>query len=240
MITSGPCHRFFYIALLFCITFFSNCNNRKSEEAINFLNSKYKSSVLKLGRGNEMEITVDFSTENSIDEEDLKVLKEIDNITVLHFCECPISKKGIKYLTSLKKLRVLTLHKTNLTDDGLQMISQNFLKLEKLEINNTNVSSEGFRYISKLSKLQDLELRSTKIDNKSIQYLCELNNLGYLGLSSTKISNDSIPYLKQFRAIKVMFIINTQISKEGYLSIQDHYKKINPKISIVWDPNDVP
>ncbi len=221
-----------------------SCNGEKlgsdtlklESDAIGYFNDKYPGSVSKRKVGDDSLVRVDFTVEKNVDESDLVYLNNIRNINVFRMSRGLITEKVVESLKSQKKLEILSLEDTNLTDKGLQEICLNHPNLERLFLNNTPVTSEGLKYIGRLQKLQVLELRATKIDDDGIKYLSEMNNIGTLELSNTDITDKSIPYLMNFKKLGLMYIVHTKITKEGAQVLIDHYKKLTSREIVSWDP----
>ncbi len=214
-----------------------SCNGDKLEsDAISFLNDKYSGGVSKQKVDNIFEVFVDFSAKKSVDENDLVYLENINNIMVFRMSRGFITEKVVESIRTQKKLRVLDLENTNLTDKGLQQICLNHPNLERLLLNNTPVTSEGLKYIGKLKKLQILELRATKIHDEAVVYLSEIKNISTLELSNTDITDKSISYLMNFKKLGLMYIVHTKITKEGAQILIDHYKKLTSREIVSWDP----
>jgi len=223
--------------LIGILMLFLSCNGEKLEsDAISYLNGKYSGSVSKQKVDNKFEVVVDFTVEKNVDENDLMLLDNIRNIKVFRMSRGSITEKAVESLKSQKKLEILSLEDTNLTDKGLQKICLNHPNLERLFLNNTPVTSEGLKYIGKLEKLQILELRATKIDDKAAVYLSEMKNIDTLELSNTNISDKSIPSLMNFKKLGLMHIVHTEITREGAQVLIDHYKKITSREIVSWDP----
>jgi hypothetical protein len=74
-----------------------------------------------------------------------------------------------------------------ITDDGMQYISQ-LEKLTHLDLTNCwQITNEGVQYISQLEKLTHLDLTNCKlITNHGMQHISQLKNLTYVGLSGCR------------------------------------------------------
>jgi len=140
----------------------------------------------------------------------------------------------------LKNLERFTLSESNLTDKGLQMISLNHSKLEVLDLNNTPITSQGFKYIGNLKKLSELSLLGTNVDDEAVGYISELENMHILVLMNTKITDKCIPDLMKLKKLSQLYITNTNITEKGYKTLKDYYKKNNLDVWVIWDPNDLP
>jgi WD40 repeat protein/serine/threonine protein kinase len=73
-----------------------------------------------------------------------------------------LSGKGLRHLTTLRWLHVLTLNDCNLTDDSLAHLSR-IPSLQKLVMNNTPLSDAGLKHLHGLGDLRELQVKGTYV-----------------------------------------------------------------------------
>lgn len=80
-------------------------------------------------------------------------------------------------LNQFPNLKSASFSGSNLNDEGLTHIS-NCSEIENLNLQETEITNEGIKYLKKLSKLKHLRLKGNpQLTNDCISYLMEIENL---------------------------------------------------------------
>jgi uncharacterized membrane protein len=108
-------------------------------------------------------------------------------------------------LSIQKKITKNTLKK--LKPVGKQLIS--------LNLGATNIEDAHLAILSHFPHLQKLFLQQTQITDKGIAALENLDYLTYLNLYETKITDASLPQLSQLKRLKKLYLWQTATTKEG-------------------------
>ncbi|MBL7873811.1 MAG: chitobiase/beta-hexosaminidase C-terminal domain-containing protein [Cyclobacteriaceae bacterium] len=102
------------------------------------------------------------------------------------------------------QLVVLNLSKMPLGDSDLKVISQ-FKKLERLNLNFTNITGSGLSDLKALTKLQSLSLSGTAVDNQNVESVLSLPELKELFIWDTKVTEEQCKVWQQkYPAIKIV------------------------------------
>lgn len=105
--------------------------------------------------------------------------------------------KHIKDLLSLKKQVVfLSLNNLNIKDEDLKTIGQLELLIKLSLHSNTNISSQGISYLTKLQNLESLNIYNTQVDNKALKTITNLKRLKRLYVWNTKMTQDKVELFK--------------------------------------------
>jgi len=123
----------------------------EEKEAVEFFKTRLIGGVYSI-EDYEKERGLSISDKSKITDKDLFYLTKLKNLILLYIHKNGITDKGIKYIKDLKNLKYLSLHDTQLTDSGMEYIGQ-LENLEKLNISNTKVTDDGLKYIRNLKKL---------------------------------------------------------------------------------------
>ncbi|WP_417395456.1 protein kinase domain-containing protein [Gimesia chilikensis] len=107
-----------------------------------------------------------------------------------------ITDKGVKSLSGMQELEVLTVGATGITDAGLKQLS-GLEQLTLLAIYNTRISDDGLGHLTKLKHLNELELQLTPITDAGLKHLSSMKQLRKLNLKETKVTLKGIAALKQ-------------------------------------------
>ncbi|NRB82153.1 MAG: chitobiase/beta-hexosaminidase C-terminal domain-containing protein, partial [Saccharospirillaceae bacterium] len=110
-----------------------------------------------------------------------------------------------EFLTELLEIseQIISLNMVNLPieDDELSVIGQ-FVNLEKLILNGTNITGKTLSDLKACTKLKSLALSSTKV--------------------TASINND----LAEFKSLEEIFIWNTEIDKAGFKSLAEQFPQL--------------
>ena len=71
------------------------------------------------------------------------------------------------------------------------------LPIEKLDLNDTNISSAGIEHLVGMPNLRHLNLNETAVGDDAIPYLARLSSLERLTLRETRITKDGLARLRE-------------------------------------------
>jgi internalin A len=180
-------------------------------ETINYFKSK-GGYVLSNGTG------LQFSSESSIADNDLKHLKDLPDLETLSL-NSNITNEGLRYVSTSKNLTALHLSETKITDEGLKYI-KNLDKLEFLFLDDTSITDAGLKHLLSLSNLLALWLQNTNITDEGVSSLTSLQKLETLYLSGTKITDKSLNSLETFKNLVELRVGKTKITAAGIASLK--------------------
>lgn len=104
-------------------------------------------------------------------------------------------KKKFEDLSAIKEqLVILNLSRMPITDELCQVLGK-FLNLEKLILNNTDITGKGLSELKGLKKLKSLSLSSTQVDFSSLKQLNELIDLKDVYIWNTKVTQTELKEL---------------------------------------------
>jgi len=114
----------------------------------------------------------------------------------------------------------------------LKSISDNIIELD---LSFTNVDDEMMSQLSRLKNLQKLKIQQTDVSAKGIEYLEGLNHLSYLNLYGTKVNDEVFASLDKIKTLKEVFLWDTDVSKEALKSFIESHPLM--KVSYGIDPS---
>ena len=82
----------------------------------------------------------------------------------------------------------------NIRDSHLKFIGS-LKEITDLSLEETQITEEGIRYISKLPKLEWLNLYKTKINNRSLKEIAEKKSPKILPIGSTNVTDEDMTHL---------------------------------------------
>ncbi|GAA5096492.1 hypothetical protein GCM10023210_30310 [Chryseobacterium ginsengisoli] len=121
--------------------------------------------------------------------------------------------KELSYLKRFPNLISASFTNSNLNDEGLAHVS-NCSKIENLNLQDTEITNDGIKYLKNLKFLQYLRLKgNSQLTDECISHLLELENLLNLQIQETSITEDG---LKKLTALKYMENITIQVQSNNY------------------------
>lgn len=115
----------------------------------------------------------------------------------------------LRYAGQLKRLRSLSLSKTNFNSQSLSEIS-NASKLDLLNLENTQVSDAGIEHLSDLNALTWLNLSGTNVTDSGMRHLSNLRELTHLLLSDTEVTDAGLAHIDNLTNMTMLDISNTK------------------------------
>lgn len=150
-------------------------------------------------------------------ENPIKIGNHYYDINSEHFSlkweESPINFNELSYLKQFPNLISANFYSSNLNDEGLAHVS-NCSKIENLDLQDTEITNDGIKYLKNLEFLQYLRLKgNTQLTDECIPYLTEINNLLNLQIQETSITEVG---LKKLTVIKYMEMITIQVWNNNF------------------------
>lgn len=101
----------------------------------------------------------------------------------------------LEKLTGFFNLTEVSLGSTNLDDAGLEIVCRN-TGIENLNLQDTHISDDGIKYLSRLPNLKYLRLKENdQLTNGCIEYLNQISNLLDLQIHETSIDQKGLELL---------------------------------------------
>jgi Leucine-rich repeat (LRR) protein len=158
-------------------------------------------------------------TVSLITDENMIHVRQLPNLEILQVHRL-IGDAGVAHFAGLKKLRVLNMPDSKLTDNGLSVIG-GMTQLENLVIpSHPNITDAGVAKLANLRNLSVLNLTRTKITDASMPIIAQNNALEKLFLSFTNITDAAIPHLKQLTGLQRLDIQGRGVTQEGFAELK--------------------
>lgn len=148
----------------------------------------------------------------------------LTDITDVSFQDTGVSDAAVDNLVSLTRpefamVERVNLENTNITDASLQHLT-GLTKLKRLILENTNVSDSGLTHVTKLTSLQGLILEETNITDAGLPHLRPLKQLQELSLAKTRITDDGLPHLWAHTQLTGLDLRHTDVTEAGVADLQ--------------------
>ncbi len=159
-------------------------------------------------------------------------LNQLTDKALLHIAECDrleavsfhhnenITDKGLEYLSTIKSLKRLDIHKAQVTDEGLKHLSH-IKTLDHLELPYRYINDQGLVYLSNLGNLRYLSVSLDENDkgfytDESVKALLKLPLLEELTLGGRGMTDKSMEYISKMSRLKSFSLgESTSITDKG-------------------------
>jgi Leucine-rich repeat (LRR) protein len=154
-----------------------------------------------------------------ITDENMVHVRQLPNLEILQVHRL-IGDAGVAHFAGLKKLRVLNMPDSKLTDNGLAVIG-GMTQLENLVISShPSITDAGVAQLGNLTNLRVLNLSRTNITDASMPVIAQNRALEKLFLSYTGITDAAVPYLKQLTGLQRLDIQGQGVTQQGFAELK--------------------
>ncbi|MCA9803952.1 MAG: hypothetical protein KC777_18405 [Cyanobacteria bacterium HKST-UBA02] len=124
----------------------------------------------------------------------------------------PLTDKGVPHLLKLQCLTHLIIGDTDVTDEGLELLSQS-PTINNLEINlGRCITNNGIKHLGKMTRLTILDIgNSPKVDGRCLRYLKDLKNLSHLNIEAIPVKPEDLSVLSDLPLV-ALDVGNSRIS----------------------------
>jgi len=105
----------------------------------------------------------------------------------------PITDKGLAYLSGTKNLKTLFAERTKITDTGLAHL-KGLRTFRHLSI--SGIGDEGIRHLSKLPALEKLQIQNAEVTKASVPYFKKMGSIKEVLLSGDRVDDDLLDALR--------------------------------------------
>ncbi|XP_039983584.1 uncharacterized protein si:ch73-173p19.1 [Xiphias gladius] len=149
--------------------------------------------------------------------EDISALAELPSLQTLNLDGTGVTEVSLKYLATLPALSSLSLAGIPVADGNhaLQIISG--LKLTHLTLpGRHSVNDSGLSYLSDLSLLSELDLTDyTQVTDQGVKQLSTMTRLKKLSLSNTQVTDAGLPSLRGLQELQELCLDRTAVTSRG-------------------------
>jgi len=111
--------------------------------------------------------------------------------------------QDMRRLIDLRRLTVLTVMGTSVTDAGLRELAD-VTTLTSLNVAGTSITGSGFQHLSKLDKLETLLCGGAPITDANLVHLKKLPKLKEIGLIDTQVTDVGMPTIAALEQLKTL------------------------------------
>jgi|GEM_PF-5354046 len=127
---------------------------------------------------------------------------------------CAVTDEALSTICKLKKLEILNLTQTEITDTGLKKLAS-LPNLRELWIAGTKVRGSGFTAFPRGCPLEVLSLARTSINDVDLANLSHLTNIKTLRCDGAKLTGDGLQYLRPMNNLEDLNYPTSELSFEA-------------------------
>lgn len=130
-----------------------------------------------------------------------------------------ITDAALLELSSLRKLELLNLMQTRVSDVGLANL-RGATNLKWLELGRTRITDQGLIHVKEFRALESLLLQHTQITDAGLKHLGALKGLQRMDLSGTSVTSQGLAHLKKLRSLKILLLHEIGLSGDDVAELQ--------------------
>ncbi len=163
-------------------------------------------------------------------------VRHLDSLTVLTLNRSNITDDALRHVGRLSHLLILELNDTLVSDRGIAHLG-GMRELQRLKLGRRRqhagpwITDDALRTVGRLTNLKEMELRGQDVTNEGLKHLAPLKRLERLDLSETHVTNDGLTELAALKSLKQLSIERCQIDDDGVAALVDH-----PSLREVYAP----
>jgi hypothetical protein len=200
-------------------------------------------------------LTIGFRTEesrNKLPDDFLARLSALSELTDLGLDNTIIAKSDWHNLSRFSHLFQLMLSSSNITDEGVESLSQlpelaeldmidvegitdaalislsRLPKLGNLQIANSRISDQGLRNFKPISHPQSLNLLGNKITSSGVESIKQIPTLLFLSLAHTDVDDQALDYLAELPSLQKLAVGRTHVTPGGV----QRFRQLHPKCTV--------
>jgi hypothetical protein len=151
--------------------------------------------------------------------EDLRLLDGLTTLEILSFSRMPIDPYGFAQLKALPNLATLNLSSTKGKADDLLRGAHRFPKLRCISIFNCEFNGSGFKHLERNKGLMSVNVHSCNISDISIRPLEKLVSVDFLWLNGCELGDASIGTFLKMPALSSLSLRDTKLTDSGLRNI---------------------
>ena len=142
----------------------------------------------------------------------------------------PITDDGLRQLSGLRNLELLSLYGNAVTNDGLKQLSP-MSSLSDLDLSLLPITDDAVAHLAKLPHLRRLELlysegfAGANITDAGLMRIGEFHQLTHLNLVGAKITDEGLSHLSQLSQLRHLQLANSTVTLSGVQRLQTELPK---------------
>jgi len=155
-----------------------------------------------------------------IENQDLKLLNDLKNVTLVDARFTNITDEGLKTLQQLPFLQYLDVSATRVTGQGLASFG-NCGQLHTLFAAGIQIDDDS-AFLQNCEQLEVLNLAGTRLGSKTMERIVKLPNLRELSLQGAVVNGNDLPTLASINRLERLDLSGIQINRAVLTSLSSH------------------
>ena len=122
----------------------------------------------------------------------------------------------------LPNLEELRFYNPNLTDNSLQSLAENSVKLRSLSVASPQFTNRGIKFISSARELRELSVASPKLTSACLDSIAQMKHLSSLELTVPSIDDDDAKTIASIAGLETLALRNLAMTNAQFGSFQNH------------------
>jgi hypothetical protein len=193
----------------------------RSEQGLNEIKS------VKIASISDQKVNSDVVQRTTADDQVRWECQNHPEVQQLTYRGLPVTDEGLKYLLPLKKVTVLYLSGSDVTDEGMSRLEH--LPIQILAIDGTQVGDTGLMILSKIKTLVSIDLGDTGVTSAGVSSLQDMPCLTTINFSGDKIDDDAVQCLSKIKSLRVLDLADTNATEKSleYLVDLPHLNELH-------------
>ena len=145
----------------------------------------------------------------------LRQLQGMSSLVILDLSRASLTSEDLSRLPEFPKLIDLRLNGTQVSDTTLVSILKKYPRLDRLELENTDVTDKGVAALGILTELTAVNLDGTKLTDRGLVVLASLPLLSELHVGRTRISDRGLIPLEHCPKLESLSLTGTSVTNEA-------------------------
>ena len=148
----------------------------------------------------------------------MEKLKSLQNIEWFHLIKTGVQKLTfVKYFRKLQKLEV---NQTNIDDESMaNLAAADLPDLVSLYIDGTKIGAQGFANLARIKSLKGLWLGKMELDDACLGYIAQSSSIEYIKAKDNNFNDTDLETLQTMKSLRVLHIPLTQVSDDGMVYV---------------------
>ena len=151
--------------------------------------------------------SVQFLDRSHVTDRDLASLESLDRLEELAISGAPITDSGLKHISNLTELRILSLWETRgVSDAGLVHLAK-LTKLQTLNLYRCGITDAGLVHLRRMTDLDTLMIGQTKVTGPGLLHLGAMSKLRRL---FTPTNGTGLTYIGRLNSLQELYAYDTE------------------------------
>jgi Leucine Rich repeat len=153
-------------------------------------------------------------------------------LAVLDLHRTQLTDRGLEQIGTFQSLKELDLSSTRITDAGLVHLT-GLTRLARLSLSGARVTPDGLIQLRNMHQLESLDISWTNVTDKVLATLADLTNLRNLSLSDTLLTDAAVEPLSRLPDLSVINLQGSCVTAEGVTTLASR----RGDLKVTWSPS---